>query len=152
MTMPYSLIRNGYETQGPGAYYAGIHGYPESGVPAAPYADPIPIAYPRTVLPTAWQYGQGSSANQITRTYDPNYGPWYSRAHFLGQGYYDQVPDQLNQIVTGPGTPNTHDVALRAGVVQNLTMYSPDPVTYSAAWVGDITPAVINTGFGGGLA
>lgn len=152
MTQSFSLIRNGYETQGPGAYDPGIHGYPESGVPAAPFADPIPISYHQMTLPNTWAGGQGSSANQITRTYDPNYGPWYARAHFLGQGYYEQVPDGLTMIVTGPGTPNTHNVALRAGVVQNLTMYQPDPVSYSAAWVGDVAPTVVNTGFSGSQA
>lgn len=132
----------------------GASGYVPTGVPSAPLADPLPVPYALPTLPTIGRNPghvsvQTGNTDYDTRTVDPGYGYWNTHQPFMGQGYYDHVPDGVNAPVTGNGTPNTHSTALRAGVQTLLAQYTPDPYTYSAAYVGALTPQTIPVGYGG---
>lgn len=130
-------------------------GIPSTGTPGAPFSDPIPVPFRLPTLPVIGQNQapavkvQGSSGDQFTRTVDPGYSYWGVRAPFMGQGFYDQVPDTFHRPVTGNGTPNVHAQALRAGVQTQLAQYSVDPYTASIAYVGALTPQTIPVGYGG---
>lgn len=124
-------------------------GYESTGTPNPPLTDPIAVNYRLPSLPVQGRGGQASTAIQHTRTVDPGYGYWNTHQPFLGQGYYNAVPNGVDAPVTGPGTPNRHGTALAAGVNTSLAQYNPDPYTYSAAYVGALVPQVIPVGSGG---
>lgn len=130
-------------------------GYLPNATPAAPLADGAAVTtFKEPTLPTigrnpAYVPVMGNTAQYDTRTVDPGYGMWSRRQPFMAQGFYDHVPDGVNAPVTGNGTPNVHATYLRAGVQTNLAQYTPDQYTYSAAYVGALTPQTIPVGYGG---
>lgn len=129
--------------------------YLPNATPAPPLADAAPVvSFHEPTMPTIGRNPaavpvMGNTAQYDTRTVDPGYGMWSRRSPFMGQGYYDHVPDGLNAPVTGNGTPSVHATALRAGVQTQLAQYTPDQYTYSAAYVGALTPQTIPVGYGG---
>lgn len=133
----------------------GSEGYVSNATPAPPFADAAAvISFHEPTLPTIGRGKaavpvMGNTAQYDTRTVDPGYGMWSRRQPFMAQGFYDHVPDGVNAPVTGNGTPNVHATALRAGVQTQLAQYTPDPYTYSAAYVGALTPQTIAVGYGG---
>lgn len=134
----------------------GRAGYPSTGAPAAPYSDPTgtPAYFHRPSLPVVGMAPaavavQGSTGMLDGRTVDPGYGYWNTHAPFAAQGFYTAVPTTTSAPVTGRGTPNVHAKSLLQGVQTLLAQYNPDPYTYSAAYVGALTPQSIPVGQAG---
>lgn len=134
--------RSGYQSTGnPAPIVSGIGG-PQNAIDTPEY-------YHLPSLPVQGVGGVGSTGMVDGRTVEPGYGYWNTHAPFMAQGYYDAVPDTASQPVTGRGTPNVHAKSLLAGVNTLLAQYNPDPYTYSAAYVGALTPQTIPVGYGG---